>query len=869
MSAVVRTSIRSAFILLALWAAASAATLTGLVEDSTKARVPDAAAVLLSPDLKRLASAHSNDKGQFALPVSKPGDYVLTVSHPGFETYTAQLHVSQSGAAPIVAILQVAAKTERVDVSATDSADSVSTDPAANRDAVSVEANMLQDLPVFDQDYIGTLSGFLDQGSIGTLGTTIVVDGMEQKNAGVTPSAIQSVKINNDPYSAEYSRPGRGRIEITTKAADSEFHGTGNFIFRDYHVNARNPFATQNPPEQRRIFEGELTGPIGRSKKTAFLISLDHKQDDVQSIVVAQLVSGPLHENVPTPVSATDGAGRVTHDFSERHTASLQFTYEDQSGFNQLVSSGQGGGGAGGRNQTAGGYVLPEAAYNTDGLERHLTMSDRFSFSPNLLNQFQFTFEHNFDRTTNITNAPQINVQGAFISGGANAAQYSTENNFDFRDVTSWTHGAHTIQAGMAVPNLSRRALDDFTNRQGTFNFATLQDYQNGIPYSFLQQTGQDRFVFWWKEAGWFVQDQARVGQNLTLEFGIRWDWQNFLHDDRNFAPRLSGAYAFGRDRKTVLRAGSGIFHDRTGQGPVSSLVRYSLPAEQNLLIVNPAYPNAFSTGSTLLPEGPNVYRLNPSIRTPYILQYSAGIERQLLHSATVSATYRGAIGVSLFQSLDVNQPLPPLYLVRPDPQIGTYQQVQSSGRQESNALDLSFTGRLGRHIKGLAQYTLSKTMNNTGGINYIPPNSYDLSGEYARADFDQRSRFSMLMTSTWSRWLKLGVGLTAASGMPYTLTLGQDLYNTGNANARPVGVARNTLQGPGYRELDVRWSHDFMLTEKGDKGPQLTLALDAFNVTNSVNYAQLIGNESSPFFGHAVAALPPRRLQATLRFEF
>jgi hypothetical protein len=225
--------------------------------------------------------------------------------------------------------------------------------------------------------------------------------------------------------------------------------------------------------------------------------------------------------------------------------------------------------------------------------------------------------------------------------------------------------------------------------------------------------------------------------------------------------------------------------------------------------------------------------------------------------------------GVGLFTSLNVNQSLSPNYLQRPNPAYGIYQEVQSSGRQVSQALDISFSGKLNRYFSGIAQYTFSHTNNNTGGINYMPPNTYDLSGEYGRADFDQRQRFNMLASSDIDKWLNLGIGFTAGSGLPYTETTGLDLYNSGLANARPYGVARNTLQGPGYMELDLRWSHDFLLTGKGEKGPLLTFAADAFNAVNHVNYSQFIGNERSPFFEHAVSSLPARRLQFTLRFKF
>jgi hypothetical protein len=115
-----------------------------------------------------------------------------------------------------------------------------------------------------------------------------------------------------------------------------------------------------------------------------------------------------------------------------------------------------------------------------------------------------------------------------------------------------------------------------------------------------------------------------------------------------------------------------------------------------------------------------------------------------------------------------------------------------------------------------------------------------------------------------------LGMALAFYSGMPYTLTTGRDDNHDGTATDRPPGVGRNTLQGPGYADVDLRWSHDFFLEKsKREKVPVATVGLDAFNVLNRVNYASFVGNLSSPFFGRAVAARPPRRLQAVLRLRF
>ncbi|HEX4165317.1 MAG TPA: TonB-dependent receptor, partial [Bryobacteraceae bacterium] len=812
-------------------------TISGVVHDSSDAVIPGAQVTLRSPDGKALAHTQSHTDGTFHLN-AKPGKQTIEIRHDGFKPFRSQLNVAPGGTKPVVAVLEIQDLSQQMEVNATAGADHVSVDPAENRDAAVVSDRSLEKLPVFDQDYVSTLSTFLDQSSIGTMGTTIVVDGMEQKDAGVTPSAVQNVKINNDPYSAEYSRPGKGRIEITTKTPDSVYHGTFNFIFRDYHLDARNAFASTRPVEQRRIFEGSLTGPLWKSKKTFFLLSGDYQQDNLQSIVYAQLPTQLLQENVPSPAVAKDLAARLLHNFNDTHTLTLQMTYEGASKLNQLSPPGSMAIAAANpstagtaQTQVLGGFVLPEAGRNRSSLERHLTLSDKLVLSPTLINQLQLMYEHNRNSTAGNSDAPQINVQNSFVSGGAQATQLATENNADFRDTLTYSHQAHTITGGVAIPNMSRRALDDYVNRSGTYNFASLSDYINQQPYSFTQQRGPSHFVYWQKEIGWFVQDQWRASANLQVTLGVRWDWQNYIDDNHNFAPRASIAYAFGPKRDYVVRAGSGFFNDRTSSGPIGNLALYSQPSVYSIQLLNPAYPNPFIDGVSPAMQPFNIYRFNPRLRTPYIIMYSVALEHQLTKTSTVAATYRGSVGVSLFESLNINQPYPPLYNVRPFANYGVYQQIQSSGRQVSQALDLSFSGKIGHYLSGMAQYTYSHTYNNTSGINYMPPNTYDLSGEWGRSDYDQHQRLSLLMTSSLYKWVDLGVGVTAASGLPYTWTLGQDIYNSGFANARPPGVPRNSLQGPGYMELDLRWSHDFAFTPKKDKGPVATIAVDAFNL--------------------------------------
>ena len=170
-----------------------------------------------------------------------------------------------------------------------------------------------------------------------------------------------------------------------------------------------------------------------------------------------------------------------------------------------------------------------------------------------------------------------------------------------------------------------------------------------------------------------------------------------------------------------------------------------------------------------------------------------------------------------------------------------------------------------------MGQYRLTFAHDNTSGINYLPPNAYGLSGEWGRSDFDRRHRFELLGTINPGKLFNLGVSVSVYSGQPYTLTTGIDQFHTGTANARPVGVPRNSLQGPAYADLDLRWSRDFSVrkSKKKDEGVRATVAVDAFNILNEVNYSSFIGNLSSPFFGQAIAAQPPRRLQLSFRLKF
>ena len=824
----------------------------GTVFDPNGAVVPDCALHLDSMNGQVVQQIFTDKHGHFHLANGVSGDYILVVpQRNGFAEAILPVHLEGDPIQAIDIHLQLSDVVQSVEVES--DSPSVSADAGANSDQVTAGSTLIEKIPILSQDVVATFAPFLSQTGVGTKGITLVVDGIEMKGTGVSASAIKSVSINNDPYSAESNRPGKGRIEILTKGGTPKYHGTFNFTFRDAAMDATTPFAIERPSEQRRIYEGNITGPIGSGEKTTFLVSGTRQEDDLEAIVHASDLRGTTSENVPTPTHTTLFAVRAAHALTPNHRFSMQYNVED------VIT----------RNQGVGGLVLASAGVNAQSREDDLVFNDSVTIGSGLVNQFQFFLEKDHNPTRSATNAEKVVVDGSFSGGGAQADMLDTENNIKINDIVSLNRGRHFVKTGIVIPNLSRRAWEDHANRLGTFKFASFADYQAQNPYAFTQQTGPGRAVFWANELGIFIQDQVQIRPSLQMSLGFRYDWQTYFESPHDFAPRISLAYAPDKERKTVFRSGAGLFYDRVGARPISELKRFNGTVIRSVTILNPSLLSPIPSGQEISRLPTDRVTEAPNVSIPLLLHYSVGIDRQLAKAVTLAVTYRGNFAANLFRSADVNAPLGPSYSARPNTSSGVLRQIQSRCTQISHALDINLKASNGRWFNGLAQYTLSRTDNDTGGIGWFPANQYDDSGEYARADFDQRHRFNLLGTFNEGHWMSLGVASNIYSGTPYTETSGVDSFQTGILNARPAGVNRNSLTSVGYANLDLRWSRDFTLRKIHDKEPTLSFSLDTFNVLNKSNYSNYVGNIQSPYFQHPTTALPARRLQFLARCRF
>ncbi|WP_158748836.1 carboxypeptidase regulatory-like domain-containing protein [Acidobacterium sp. S8] len=854
-------------------ASSSVATINGTVTDTTGAIIPGAQVQLTDATGAVLSTATTDPSGSFRIQPPRQGDYSLTVNLQGFQTSSQQIHVGATAGTPVAFALSIAEAVTQVEVNASSNVDLTASD--ANGDTAVMSSDDLKAMPVFDNDYVTAMSSFLDSGEGSTAGTGLMVDGVEANRAMISPSAVQEVHINQDPYSAQYYRPGRGQLEIITKQAADSYHGQLNFLFRDASLNAQNAFAPSKPPEQRRIYEGNVTGPLWHAKNSAFLFSFNRAEEDLSATVNATVAptqdnpDGIFNENVPAPTRDTEFSLRVGHQFSDENSASVMYAFQDATN----------------RNQGVGNQTLPEAGYNTETREDDVILHDDYIVSPSILNQASIVLERSYDPTSNVVDQPRVTVQGNFTGGSAQNAQDRTEYNLRANEMVSWTKGPHNLKFGINLPHMSRRVLEDHTNNAGSYTYGptyaadgtllatAIQNYQAGIPSGFSIQQGQTRFVYHQQEVGGFIQDQIKLSPIFSLTPGLRYDWQNFPgNDTNNFSPRLSFALVLDKEHEMVVRGGGGIYYDRTGSGPISDLARYEYANLRLLQLSSNQQPlcNPIEDCADLNTLPPSLVERAPNLKTPYQINYGISIDRKVGEKGTLSIGGRINRGVNLYRSVDINAPTAPDYSVRPDADVAQLRQIQSEGNQNGSALDVNYRGRLNKRFTGFAWYTWSHYGNNTSGIYWFPQNQYAPNAEWGPADWDQRQHFGLYGMINPDHLLNLGIGVFTNTGKPWTVTTGEDSYGTNLFNARPDDVPRNSEIGPDYTDLDLRWGYDFKLHPKEvDKSPTLGVSASAFNVLNHENGSFVDTVEGSEDFGQVTSAYPARRMQLAMRFNF
>src|SRR5260370_10654309 len=309
--------------------------LGGTVEDAAGEYVVGADVRLRNQITGQEFSTSSEDEGQFRFDYIAFGDDLLMIDAQGFKSAEVPVKVGERKDSTIRVQLQIAASADSVTVSA----NSTSMPTAGqNIDVVELDRHWLENLPTKEGDPLAVPSIFLDPAAAGTLGPKIIVDGVESGALEVPLTSIRRVYVNKSPYSAEFGRPGRGRIEVlTSKGSRRDYHGNLIFLLRNSALDSRNAFSRVRPPLQREIAETQLDGPLGA--KVRFLLAGRYYTSDESATVHARTPNGSVIENVPTPEHNTRLFGRLDFDLTPKHTLTLSYKFKNKSQQNQGVGA--------------------------------------------------------------------------------------------------------------------------------------------------------------------------------------------------------------------------------------------------------------------------------------------------------------------------------------------------------------------------------------------------------------------------------------------------------------------------------------------------------------------------------------------------
>ena len=828
-------------------------TLRGVVEDSSGDPVLGAQVELQNKTTHELFETASDETGRFEFVNLLSGEYTITVRVEGFRDAQVSVSVAAGPAAPLRFRLDLAEVKNEVTVTA-----NPFTAPTAeqNNDVIELTGARLLSLPT-SGDLLAVPSLFLDPGALGVGGAKIIVDGVEGSALEVPMSSVRRVYVNKNPYSSEFGRPGKGRIEVTTRrGALEEYHGNLSLLARS---------ATASPLRWRTIAEAQIDGPLVRkskedgplygnharnvSEKATFLLSGRSYLSNGDREISAVTPAGPLVEKFLAPERNTNLFGRLDFRPKAGHRLALHYRYK-----NKLQ-----------REQGVEGVNLPEHGTNFFDHEHEVKALETATLSPTLLNEIRFAFKKQTQQTSSVVDQTAILVLDTFNAGGAQVSLRRRETSVDLQDLVTLIKGRHSFRFGGGIrPRFY--GVRDASNFGGTFTFSSLATFLAGRPFLFAINEGDPNVSFKQHESYGFFQDEMQLRPNLSLLLGVHHEMQSNLDRYNNFAPRLAFAYS-PRSGQTVLRGGVGVFYERQPEIMERQNLLYNGVRVREIVVPDPAFamltPDLMIDMRTL-----SVVRIAPDIRSPYMIQASLSVERKLGRGQNhLALEYMITRGKNLYRLRNINAPLPGTGL-RPDPNFIDIDQFESSGASRGQSLTATFQARLRNRLDLLGQYTLSRNTDDTGGIFSLPANNYDLSGERGRADFDRRHRLNLITIYTLPWDFHLSGIANFWSGLPYNITTGFDDNHDTVANDRPPGVTRNTGHGPAYANVDARLAKRFRLQKK-DPGTQFDLGLDVFNLFNRRNAKNFVGTRTSPFFGHANTVYTARRLQLSLRLHF
>ncbi len=809
---------------------AAEAVMEGRVMDQTGASVSGVKVILIGTTTRQVTS---DREGRFKISVPE-GSYVLTAEKPGFLSYAAANIEMKAGPSFSREIRLEVARSE--DITVEEQASAVSLDASQNAGAVVLKDGDLEALPD-DPDELAAYLQSLAGNSGGPNGGQIYIDGF---TGGRVPNkaSIREIRLNSNPFSAEFDRMGWGRIEIITRPGTDRYRGGASFRFNNDALNTRNPFGEAIKPHyQREDYSIDFAGPIAKGK-ASFAFDSDYRtvdgNDTINAVTLDEnLVSTPFVQTVVRPTTRLSFSPRIDWQISDKQSLTVRYSRSE----NETLDSG-----IGDRN-------LPSRGFDSKNFEN----SGDFTLNSILgskVNEIRMRFSKSGRDQTALDPSPTLVVQDSFTSGGAAVGISRNDGTrFELTDVVSWATRKHAFRAGFRV----RRNTTDETSRNNfagvvtfaggsgpeldanfnpipgpggvpnTVTLSSLERYrrtlalqarglspaqiraQGGGATQFLVAGGNPLANVSQTDLGVFFNDDWKKTDRLVLGLGLRAELQNNIDTRFDLAPRLSFAYSLkldkdGRTPKTVTRGGIGVFYDRVGEGLVLDANRYLGGGRLQYLVTDPSVLDGIRVSNGAVTSVPTVEALNrfsqpqntrvldTDVRAPRSIQGSLSLEQQL-GKFTGSMTVIASRGSNQLRSRNINAIRADG--TRPLAVPGAVYAYETTGRNRQFQVVTGLATRPGQRNSFFLRYFLGWAKGDTDGAGTFPANPTDIEADWGRASSDVRHRV-MAGGNIRGPWdISIGPMITISTGRPYNITTGRDLnFDTVFSDRPSFGVA-------------------------------------------------------------------------------
>jgi len=931
----------------------AAGAVQGTVLDQTGSAVAGATVTLRNPATNRTRIASTDLGGFFRVAELPVGQYEAHIQAEGFSAYTNNaVLVSMGRVAQLTVRLVPAMVQQQITVSEQPS----SIDASQTTEATTIDPERIEESPVVSRnslDFVllapqltrsnqGAASGksaLADSGfsfaGLRSRSNSLYIDGVENNDeftgsarTELSPETVQEFQVVNNGLSAESGAGASGPINVITKSGVNTLHGDAFLFIQNGALNARDPLTNETESPYLNRFRAGLSagGPIIRDRTFYYLAGEqeDARADDSSLIspALASEVNGVLgsgqfpgiatrtiHPDLfRTARGETEISGRLDHHVNDRQSLLLKYVLTNNREVGDAFHD--------------GGLVDPSGRGSSFIVDEGISGSLTSVLRSNALNSFRFQLStRRAVLRTGDQVGPEIVVAGLIDFGRAyEGNDRRRENHYELSDVASIQKRAQLISFGADVDWI-RESVSAYDGFGAVYTFPTLESFLKGQPDEYRRAFGNPNTSLAAPRYSGFIQDHWTAMRHLTVDAGIRYDFERlpaqFRQDTNDLAPRIGLAYS--PSPQWVFRAGFGIFFDRYLLAAVNRVLEKNGRHGFEQAAYGQAATQIFQSqlggaSATAISARPSIFSADPSLSSSSSAIASAGVERLLTKNLTGSATFLLARGLRLSRTRNVNLPPPQLLTLTnasslgiPNPfpqQLGMlvfppsrlsaqFADIYRWENRSSSAykgLSLSVNRRLSNEIAFSGSYTLSKTIDDSSDFNEQPNNPYLLGGERALSANDQRHRvvfsgtFDLPFGDEDEGKKPSGIAsklfgnietapiLTIASGRRMDPLTGFDANRSGAFpfSSRPRGFERNSLTTGTEATLDLRVLKFFKVGAHG----KLDVVVESFNLCNHTNVVAL-----NQFYGAGVLPISsfaapnkasiPRQLQFSLDFEF